>query len=165
MWICSKSSLYIEEAYFGSAWQSEEFEVSFVWICSIIFLCTPKICIFNLPASLAAYPHCSLLEQATYLNQHVRRVHEKIKKFKCELCELTAVNGSNLTQHVRAVHAKEKNFNCELCEYTASQAPKLRRHILGVHGKVRNFKCEQCEYSASQAHHLKRHVIAQHDKN
>ena len=58
---------------------------------------------------------------------------------------LDASEAGTLKKHVLSVHDKVKPFKCELCEYAASEAGNLKRHVLGVHEKMKNFKCKQCD--------------------
>ena len=98
------------------------------------------------------------------LNQHVKMVHEKIKDFKCTLCEFSSSTKGDLNRHIKMVHDKIKDFKCNLCEYKCSTNGILKTHVKMVHYKIKDFKCTKCDYSCSTKSNLKIHVKQVHDK-
>ena len=62
-----------------------------------------------------------------------------------------------MTRHVRVVHDKIKQFKCHLCQHEFSRKYSLRNHILAVHEKVKIHKCDGCDFEASSRNTIKRH--------
>jgi hypothetical protein len=88
----------------------------------------------------------------------------KRKNFKCDTCDYSATQRSNLKQHTHAVHLKVKNYKCTQCSYKCGLKTGLNRHIKTVHLKVKNYKCTQCSYKAGTNHNLKTHIKIVHLK-
>ena len=42
------------------------------------------------------------------MTDHIRAVHDKIKRFKCELCTYETTSRYSLNKHINAVHEKVK---------------------------------------------------------
>ena len=62
--------------------------------------------------------------QKSHLQEHIKQVHDKIKDFKCELCDYKCSSNSSLKQ----VHDEIKDFKCELCKYSCSRKSHLQEH-------------------------------------
>lgn len=45
---------------------------------------------------------------------HIRAVHEKLKRFVCDICGYACSTSGELVQH-RAIHSDEKLFQCKIC--------------------------------------------------
>lgn len=65
-------------------------------------------------------PHCDkLYTRKSILRHHIASVHEKIKRFKCNMnrCEYSCYQKGNLTIHQRNVHnvPGTKTYVCEAC--------------------------------------------------
>ena len=52
------------------------------------------------------------------MNQHVATVHEGKKPFKCDICNFSCSQKSNMKKHVAAVHEGNKPFKCAICDYS-----------------------------------------------
>ena len=96
--------------------------------------------------------------KTTDLGKHIKTVHEKIKDFKCEICEKAFISNSDLKRHINAVHAKTKNFGCTQCGKCFSQSGHLNQHIKSVHEGIRENKCALCDNSFSRSENLRRHL-------
>ena len=59
---------------------------------------------------------------------HIKRVHEKEKPFKCDMCTDSFVNNFGLIRHIERVHLKIKNFKCDVCDKKFSTAFTLAGH-------------------------------------
>ena len=86
------------------------------------------------------------------------------KPFKCDLCEVTFSNSSNLKRHVVSVHDKKKSFECDICEVSFSHKSLLKKHVASVHEKNKQFKCEICEKPFSKKGLVKRHISSVHEE-
>jgi len=72
------------------------------------------------------------------LATHVKRVHLKIRKYKCSFCTHSTATTQEMSGHVKMVHMKEKE-NCKLCSAKLSNKQSLKRHLRLVH-KTEQFK-------------------------
>ena len=57
----------------------------------------------------------SIFFKKSYLNQHVKEVHEKIKKFECESCHKMFSRNWVLKVHIQKNHEETKMETCTLC--------------------------------------------------
>jgi len=46
----------------------------------------------------------------------------------CEFCDYVASIPSHLSHHIKAVHEKVKRFYCDLCDYACYYSPDLKKH-------------------------------------
>ena len=94
------------------------------------------------------------------LRQHVRRVHEKIKKIPCKTCEKKFDSPSDLKRHTRNDHHEILNnlHKCEQCEKSFGISKNLERHILAVHADKKDFECKFCEKSFERKISLIQHT-------
>ena len=51
---------------------------------------------------------------------HKLAIQEKLKPFKCEVCEKSFYQKHELKKQKLAIHEKSKPFKCELCEKSFS---------------------------------------------
>ncbi|KAL5927913.1 zinc-finger protein [Pyricularia oryzae] len=79
------------------------------------------------------------------------RVHTKERPLKCNLCDRTFSESSNLAKH-RRTHAAEGSFHCDFpsCKKTFHRQDQLRRH-LKTHAKkvARQASVSQASVSVS----------------
>ena len=66
------------------------------------------------------------------LNSHVRRIHEKLCRYTCELCGKGYSDGSNYRDHI-ATHAGVKRNVCSICQKQFTSKNGLRAHMLYFH--------------------------------
>ena len=71
-------------------------------------------------------------------------VHEKLKPYKCEICDKSFAAVGNLNSHVSLVHEKSAQVQCTLCGKTYTNQKVLEKHIEEVHLKIRKYQCDQC---------------------
>ena len=62
------------------------------------------------------------------------RKHTGERPYKCEQCDYTAIQMSDLRTHMRT-HTREKPYKCKQCNYAAAQTGNLTQHIMSKHGK------------------------------
>jgi KRAB domain-containing zinc finger protein len=60
------------------------------------------------------------------------------KEFKCDLCEYSSVQRSNLAEHVDTVHLKLRKFACDRCEARFARRYRLTKHVADVHWEDEN---------------------------
>ena len=63
------------------------------------------------------------------LVKHEDSVHKKLRK-SCPDC---GKNVANVHEHVRLVHKKEKKFKCNVCAYMCSKQADMKKHSKNVH--------------------------------
>ena len=63
--------------------------------------------------------------------EHIRVIHEKLKKFQCEHCEKAFGQKSNLRNHVKNIHGGKK-MKCDFCDKFLFQY-SMKRHIESAH--------------------------------
>ena len=64
---------------------------------------------------------------------HIKSVHEKVKNYKCDICDKAFSRYGALKIHVNSVHEELKNHKCDLCDKAYSQLCQLKLHIKNVH--------------------------------
>lgn len=106
---------------------------------------------------------CRFCEKTFSRIQDVRlheKIHLGIKDFKCNECDKSFVQASNLLSHIKTVHKQLKSHKCQLCNKTYKRKRLLDYHSLSAHGETTNAKklsCEECDFSTIYPSHLKKH--------
>ena len=91
------------------------------------------------------------------MNQHIRGFHGE-KTLKCDICDATFTQKSNLNNHKASVHEKKKVFICDIhMWYYFHLKNNLNQHIRGVHGEA-TFKCDICDTALTQKISLNNHI-------
>ncbi|KAK1342285.1 hypothetical protein QTO34_015041 [Cnephaeus nilssonii] len=73
--------------------------------------------------------HCdATFKRKDTLNVHVQVVHERHKKYRCELCNKAFVTPSVLRSH-KKTHTGEKEKTCPYCGQKFASSGTLRVHI------------------------------------
>ncbi|KAL7303929.1 hypothetical protein TKK_0004047 [Trichogramma kaykai] len=85
-------------------------------------------------------------------------LHNQSKPFKCDICDKSFKQKSNLTSHIHAVHDRIKPFECEICHKSFPARSHLKRHIMGVHKRIKRSECEICHKSFSDKGYFKTHL-------
>ena len=68
------------------------------------------------------------------------KVHDKIKKLRCEECGKAFSRKPHLAYHMVSVHKIGDNkFKCGKCLYATTSTAHLKRHIRVVHDNTRNY--------------------------
>lgn len=94
------------------------------------------------------------------LSNHVKTVHEGLRPFRCQYCDFSSSNKSNLVIHERQ-HTGEKPYTCEHCDYRSADRNSLKKHLLR-HSGVKKFFCKLCEFGTIQAVNLGYHYNSCH---
>ncbi|XP_076996289.1 PR domain zinc finger protein 5 isoform X4 [Tamandua tetradactyla] len=101
--------------------------------------------------------HCdATFKRKDTLNVHVQVVHERHKKYRCELCSKAFVTPSVLRSH-KKTHTGEKEKICPYCGQKFASSGTLRVHIRSHTGE-RPYQCPYCEKGFSKNDGLKMHI-------
>lgn len=65
------------------------------------------------------------------LKTHKSLVHSGIKKYQCDICHKTFLEGHILSTH-RLCHSRDKNFICDLCSKMFSCIVKHKLNHRGI---------------------------------
>ena len=102
---------------------------------------------------------CGLkLKNPYLLAKHKSVEHGEI--FRCDQCDYTSKQNSNLKIHVATVHEKVR-FYCDQCESSYAQKQGLEHHIRAFHEKIK-VKCSECDFESTQKSHLQKHYRKKH---
>ena len=96
------------------------------------------------------------------LKEHIKVVHEGIKKHECDQCQKCFSDGSSLKNHVK-VHKGIKDHKCNNCGKSFARKGTLKAHIKMVHEEIKDHNCNFCEKSFATAGNLKTHVKTVHE--
>lgn len=91
------------------------------------------------------------------LRKHIKSVHDKLKRYKCKICDGMFPFLHRLKAHMRS-HTGEQPYKCTICNKCFSLAASLRKHRQAVHEKLRPYKCEICDHEFFGSIALKIHM-------
>jgi len=95
------------------------------------------------------------------LNQHIRDVHAKDRRFQCYICQKSLKSDQGLKIHIQT---HKKALRCSICLKMFSAQMVLNNHIKTIHKNPGKFECEMCDKKFNQKINLKAHQ-KYHDKN
>ena len=76
------------------------------------------------------------------MNNHIKKIHEQQRNFKCNSCGKSFSESANLKRHIKNIHEGQRNSKCDSCEKTFThQLGDLKIHIKRIHEGQRNYKC------------------------
>ena len=113
--------------------------------------------------------HCKLCDHIAQceasLRFHVKTIHDKIKDFKCNICQAEFSRKHNLQNHI----ARNRCNKCKICGQTFPQTDgrtsDLRMHLKNVHGEYKEkkkFICPKCSKVLLGTDGLTRHIEGVH---
>ena len=116
--------------------------------------------------------HCKLCDyigrDEAILKTHVRRIHDRIKDFQCEICQAKFFQKIHLQKHVSRVHdndneSKMENVEnheripCDLCGKYFKDKKNLYNHTRALHS-TKDFQCDVCFNTYDTSTELKNHI-------
>ena len=91
------------------------------------------------------------------MKRHVESVHERIKPFKCKICDFRSAKKCNLKKHIESVH---EDFKCKICEYKTAEKRSLKIHMQSVHeGATHIFKSSIYNYKTTNDYDIKKYLF------
>ena len=91
----------------------------------------------------------------SYMDRHIKCVHENIKRFECNICGKTFSYKHNQQDHM-TIHTGERNIECPKCDMKFSTKRSLASHMVN-HIETENFHCEICGKAFKTKTYLKNH--------
>lgn len=97
--------------------------------------------------------------------RHIGMIHEKIKRFSCDLCGYAVYEKSNLLKHMHRKHTEECYY-CSMCSFKTAILTSLTTHVTNQHGEARERteKCQDCNKEFLSKHGLINHIKRYHEK-
>ena len=99
------------------------------------------------------------------MKRHILEVHEKIRKYMCEMCDKAFTEKRNLLCHNQSFHSDTKieteGIRCSYCSKIFN-SKAIGRHTREVHEKLKPNKCYLCHKSFSRPIQLSIHVDTEH---
>ena len=89
---------------------------------------------------------------------------EKIKSFKCDMCDFTCDKANKLVSHKHEEHYSEpgeKKYKCDKCDYQGAALKHLKRHKNQQHSDVL-IQCDACSQTFKNKNALYMHKIRRH---
>ncbi|XP_075226012.1 uncharacterized protein LOC142327074 isoform X2 [Lycorma delicatula] len=107
---------------------------------------------------------CSECEQkftrSSQLQHHVKTVHRKEQRFKCDLCGKGFMYSNNFKAHMMR-HEGQRNAKCNLCDKTFVTNNALFRHQRR-HTGDKPFACQECGKRFADCSNRKKHMLTYH---
>ena len=115
----------------------------------------------HLQSKLSTCPYCRLLFTTDReLCDHIRTQHAD-RRYSCQQCSCTFVCTGGLNRHVRNVHQKLVKFRCQICDKGYNERRDYHDHM-AMHAGVKRNVCtiSQAQFMSKRA--LKAHVMRFH---
>lgn len=81
----------------------------------------------------------------------------KVRNFRCKLCDRSFTLASTLTLHNRRTHLGIKPYECSVCKWSFAQSSDLIKHMR-KHTGERPYTCTYCGLGFTQNRNLKNHM-------
>ena len=101
------------------------------------------------------------------VNESQRRRYKEAEGLKCNICDKTCANQSNLDRHVKEIHNNE-SLLCPKCSRAFFRKDKLRDHLVAKHGikhsnsDILTLDCTLCDKKFTNFSNRSRHVYEVH---
>lgn len=111
-----------------------------------------------------------MFTQKAHLKEHIKSVHEQIKKFKCTFCDREFFRKPNFKRHMKTMHMNlqiNQETECVECGKVFKSKNSLRKHIKIIHQGISSSKklyCEDCGQCFTQSGSLYTHMRKVHGK-
>lgn len=106
---------------------------------------------------------CGLELCSTYnLNNHIRTVHGRERKFHCTLCDRRFSHSHHLKTHMNR-HTGVRPFQCEQCVKSFFDKTTLREHIKSVHLNLKAYACKICSRTFNRSGNMRAHMLKTHN--
>lgn len=97
--------------------------------------------------------------------KHIERVHEKVKKFKCDLCEYTSYTHASLQRHIESFHENLQSYKCDKCQFSTVYKGNFKTHVKLFHENLQLYKCDKCQFSSVHKGNYTKHLKNTHKSN
>lgn len=105
---------------------------------------------------------CGLELCSTYnLNNHIRTVHGRERKFHCQLCDRRFSHSHHLKTHMNR-HDNIRPFQCEQCVKSFFDKTTLREHVKSVHLNLKAYACKICSRTFNRSGNMRAHMLKTH---
>ncbi len=100
-----------------------------------------------------------------YLQEHIAKVHEKVRNYECHFCNKTFADNLTLKRHVGVKHEGiGRALKCDKCDYVCANLNKLKVHNNSKHTHAVAWNCRLCTFSCWSKGGLKQHTNFVHKK-
>ena len=115
----------------------------------------------HLQSKLSTCPYCRLLFTTDgELCDHIRTQHAD-RRYSCLQCACTFVSKEGLNRHVRHIHQKLVKFRCQICGKGYDERRNYHDHM-ATHAGVKRNVCAICQAQFTFKRSLKVHVMRFH---
>lgn len=124
----------------------------------------PRKCLKNLTTDgKVICEHCSKPVIKNYYQNHIQRLHLRLKNFICDYCSKKFFKKSSLASHIY-LHLNTRPFPCphDGCQKSFLSSTALATHIRFHHTRFNEYCCETCGKSYKQKRLLEEHVRSKH---
>ena len=80
------------------------------------------------------------------------------KNYVCDWCEYAGATQVHLTNHVKSVHENVRRHKCNQCDFTSYATTALKRHVAAVHERKKPFACNECSFRTAYKDSLELHM-------
>lgn len=99
---------------------------------------------------------CKAEMKVLSLKAHLREVHTKHMKVRCQICARAFNSKYQLKEHEKT---HNKQFQCQVCSKKFPSQGRLNAHQRDIHDNPRSFSCEECGKKFNQKVGLRNHQI------
>ena len=99
---------------------------------------------------------------SSHMKDHIKVVHENIKKYKCEVCSNEFTTSCGLKRHTNSKHDKIRSYKCGICNKAFARNFSLTEHQRNVHER-KKVECEICSKGFLNRNELSDHIQVVHN--